>query len=100
MSLGKRLPVGRVGEAHVIPQAYLFLKQESSAPPRPLWWMAVRSCFSAWGNSNATSERIMRSKKRIATLAQTWLVMRVLTAGIVRSVGCARKSRSTASLES
>jgi hypothetical protein len=30
MSLGKRLPVGRVGESHDIPQAYLFLKQENN----------------------------------------------------------------------
>jgi hypothetical protein len=100
MSLGKRLPVGRVGEAHDIPQAYLFLKQESSAPPRPLWWMAVRSCFRAWGNSKAERERIKRAKKRIATLAHIWLVMGARTAKIVRSVRCARKSRSTASLES
>jgi NAD(P)-dependent dehydrogenase (short-subunit alcohol dehydrogenase family) len=27
-SVGKRLPVGRVGEAHDIAQAYLFLMQE------------------------------------------------------------------------
>jgi NAD(P)-dependent dehydrogenase (short-subunit alcohol dehydrogenase family) len=30
-SVGKRLPVGRVGEAHDIAQAYLFLMQESFA---------------------------------------------------------------------
>ena len=41
--------------------------------------------ITAGSNSNAMRERIMRTKKRIATLAQTWLVMGVLIAGMMRA---------------
>jgi hypothetical protein len=35
----------------------------------------------------------MRSKKRIATLAQTWLVMGVLTAGMIRATAFGQTSQ-------
>jgi hypothetical protein len=35
----------------------------------------------------------MRSKKRIATLAQTWLVMGVLTAGMMRAAAFGQTSQ-------
>jgi len=36
-SVGKTLPVGRVGEAHEIAQAYLFLMQEGFSTGQTVW---------------------------------------------------------------
>jgi NAD(P)-dependent dehydrogenase (short-subunit alcohol dehydrogenase family) len=46
-SVGKRLPVGRVGEAHDIAQAYLFLMRKGSVRGRQSWLMAERCWFNA-----------------------------------------------------
>jgi len=44
-SVGKSLPVGRVGEPRDIAQAYLFLMEEGFATGRPLWSTAERFWF-------------------------------------------------------
>ena len=49
--------------------------------------------ITAGSNSNAMRERIMRTKKRIATLAQTWLVMGVLIAGMMRATAFGQTSQ-------
>ena len=45
-SVGKSLPVGRVGEAHEIAQAYLFLMQEGFGTGQTVVVMAAQSWFS------------------------------------------------------